>query len=65
MDAVDFISLAGNHTAGTQAVAKLRVETAHEIRTVLLECAQSPTREQVRTGITAYLRQVSRTPQPR
>jgi uncharacterized protein (UPF0332 family) len=46
----------GRGSAGTQAIAKLSVETAHEIRNALLECSQSPTREQVRVGISAYVR---------
>jgi uncharacterized protein (UPF0332 family) len=54
-----------HRTAGTQAIAKLCVETAHEIQTALRECARSPANEQVRTGITAYVRRVSRTPEQR
>ena len=51
--------------AGTQALAKLSVETAHEIRIALLECSKSPTREQVRTGLSAYVQQITGTRQPR
>ena len=51
-----------NQTVGTQAVAKLCVETAHEIQTSLLACAQSPNRKQVRNGVTAYLQRISQTP---
>ena len=46
-------------TAGTHAVALLCVETAHEIRTALLECSQPPMREQVRKGIAAYVKRIS------
>ncbi len=51
----------GRDTAGTQAVAKWSVEMAHRIRTALLECSQSPTREQVRTGISAYVQRITGT----
>lgn len=46
-------------TVGTHAVAMLCVEMAHEIRTALLECWETPTREHVRTGIAAYLDRIS------
>lgn len=52
-----------NHTIGKQPVAMLCLETAHEIRTSLLKCAQSPTKEQIHAGITTYLRRVSRPPE--
>ena len=48
-----------NHTAETQAFAKLCVETAHEVRDALLACRQSPIREQVHTGITAYVQRIA------
>lgn len=50
-----------NQTVGTQAVAKLCVETAHEIRISLLACAQSPNREHVRNGVAAYVERISQT----
>jgi uncharacterized protein (UPF0332 family) len=52
-----------NPKAGTHAVAKWCVELAHEIRTALLQCAQSPAKEHVRAGITAYLQRISGTPE--
>ena len=55
----------GHYKAGTQAVAKLSVETAHEIRSALLGCSQPPTREQIRTGIAAYVQQITGTRKPR
>jgi uncharacterized protein (UPF0332 family) len=47
------------NTAGTHPVAKLCVETAHEIRTALTECSRSPIREQICNGIAAYVQRVS------
>jgi uncharacterized protein (UPF0332 family) len=55
----------GRNTAGTQAVAKFCVEMAHEIRTALWECSQSPAREQVRSGIAAYVQRGAGTRLPR
>jgi len=49
----------GRNTAGTHAIAKFCVETAHEIRTALSECAQSPIREHVRNGVAAYVQRIS------
>jgi uncharacterized protein (UPF0332 family) len=55
----------GHHTAGTQAVAKLCVERAHEVRNALSECSQSPAREQVLNGIAAYVHRLTGPRQPR
>jgi uncharacterized protein (UPF0332 family) len=49
--------------AGSQSVAKLCVETAHEIQAALVACTQSPIREQVRSGITAYVQRLAGTRQ--
>lgn len=46
--------------SGSQAVAKLSVETAHEVRNAVRECSQSPTKEQVQSGISAYVQQITR-----
>jgi uncharacterized protein (UPF0332 family) len=55
----------GHDTVGTQAVAKWSVEMAHQIRAALLECSQSPIREQVRTGTSAYVQRITGSRQPR
>ncbi|MEO8498262.1 MAG: HEPN domain-containing protein [Planctomycetota bacterium] len=54
-----------NVSAGTQAVARLSVETAHEIRTALVTCIESPAREQVLTGLAAYAQRIAGTRRPR
>jgi uncharacterized protein (UPF0332 family) len=48
----------GNTTVATQAFAMLRVEMAHEVRSAVTACKRSPTREQVRSGIAAYVRKI-------
>jgi uncharacterized protein (UPF0332 family) len=54
-----------NDSAGTQAVAKLSVETAHEIRSALVKCAEPPAREQMLTGLAAYAERIAGARQPR
>lgn len=54
-----------NDSAGTQAVAKLSVETAHEIRSALVNCAETQAREQVVAGLAAYAQRIAGTRRPR